>query len=162
MKKIKIRTQCLYNTFVSIFLLMLDAIIILIGVLNFSSEEFLVIRIFAYIVVAFCFLWPIWIILKNTEFAWITSDEIIFRSLIRRKVIVNWEEIVEIEVVRLLLTEGRGGITSKYMVLKTNVRQKILKPKLNTEGGPFLIILKKKNYELIRKIAYNKKIRFVD
>ena len=103
---------------------MLDAIIILIGVLNFSSEEFLVIRIFAYIVVAFCFLWPIWIILKNTEFAWITSDEIIFRSLIRRKVIVNWEEIVEIEVVRLLLTEGRGGITSKYMVLKTNVWEK--------------------------------------
>ena len=80
MKKIKIRTQCLYNTFVSIFLLMLDAIIILIGVLNFSSEEFLVIRIFAYIVVAFCFLWPIWIILKNTEFAWITSDEKIGRA----------------------------------------------------------------------------------
>ena len=136
---------------------MLDAIIILIGVLNFSSEEFLVIRIFAYIVVAFCFLWPIWIILKNTEFAWITSDEIIFRSLIRRKVIVNWEEIVEIEVVRLLLTEGRGGITSKYMVLKTNVGQKILKPKLNTEGGPFLIILKKKIMSLYEKLLIIKK-----
>ena len=147
-----LRIQPIYTVLVGLFLFICGiSLLLLPTILNWEKDS-LGYEILFFAVALITAISGVLISLQGTQYAIVTDEEIIFKGIFIKTVIIKWQDVKSITKEKILTYNSRAQIFLEYIVIKTDENAKVKAPRKQTKKC-CQILATKKNLVFMRKQA---------